>query len=121
MVNFKQIEEDAVKALKDVVHEAAANEPTIGALVRTALEGAGVPPLLATGAVDLVEGLIAHFSAHSSHATSGGATAGVEAPAAPGVSSATPEPSEPATLAVDSATPDPFAPPAGTGAGTPAG
>lgn len=62
MVNFKQIEEDAVKALKDVVHEAAANEPTVGQAVQVALEGAGVPPALVGVAVGLVENLLAHFT-----------------------------------------------------------
>lgn len=110
MVNFKQIEEDAVKALQAVVHEAAANEPTIGALVRTALEGTGVPPILATGAVDMVEGLIAHFS--SAHATTvAPTTANVASGASLAVSA--PAPTSTASIASTSeaAVPaDPFAP-----------
>jgi len=61
MVNFKAIEEKLVQEAKNILHEAESNEPTIGAAVRTALEGAGVPAPLATTAVTLVEGLLSHF------------------------------------------------------------
>lgn len=66
MVDFKKLEEEAVSkaeaALKDVIHTAEANEPTIGQAVQTALEGAGVPPTLVGVAVGLVESLLAHFN-----------------------------------------------------------
>lgn len=66
MVNFTKLEEEVVakaeEAVRTVVKEAAANEPTIGAAVSTALEGAGVPPTLIGVAVGLVENLLAHFT-----------------------------------------------------------
>lgn len=66
MVDFQKLEEEVVskaeEAVRTVVKEAAANEPTIGAAVSTALEGAGVPPTLIGVAVGLVENLLAHFT-----------------------------------------------------------
>lgn len=66
MVDFQKLEEEVVskaeEAVRSVVKEAAANEPTIGTAVSTALENAGVPGTLIGVAVGLVENLLAHFT-----------------------------------------------------------
>jgi hypothetical protein len=112
MVNFKELEAKVVTAAKDILHEAEAAEPTIGAAVQTALEGAGVPAPLAGTAVTLVEGLLAHFINDHPHATTPVEEPPAPAPVAPVAEPApAPTPTAPVAPSEEAAAPaDPFAP-----------
>lgn len=62
-MNLKQLEENAVGALRDVLGKAAAAEPTVAEVIGAALEGAGVPAGLVETAKGLVTGLLGHWQA----------------------------------------------------------
>jgi|SRR5215469_1116998 len=119
MVNFHKIEEDAVQAVKDILHAAKANEPAAADAALLALGAVGVPAPLAKAVATLMEELLNHFNeAHPAPAApvapaTPPAPAAEAAPASPAASDPAPAPvpaaeSVPVTESAPAAA-DPFA------------
>lgn len=83
MVNFKQIEEDALNAVKKVIADAEAHEPAIEDAVVEALGAAGAPGALASAIGVALGELLTHFKNEAAAAPAAPAASDDDFPATP--------------------------------------